>query len=90
MSAPAHTRSPLGDPLAAVARLLAALDRALPFLGPAVALVLGLAALGRRSLDVDEAAAAASARGAFGDVVERALSDEPARAGYLALLQPVV
>src|SRR4029450_10337582 len=26
----------------------------------------------------------------FSDVVERALSDDPARAGYLALLQPVV
>jgi 4-amino-4-deoxy-L-arabinose transferase-like glycosyltransferase len=52
--------------------------------------VLGLVALGRRSLDVGEAAAVAAARGSFSDVVERALSDDPARAGYLAVLQPVV
>jgi len=70
--------------------VLAVADRVLPYLGPGLALVLGLLALGRRSLDVGEAAAVAAARGSFSDVVERALSDDPARAGYLALLQPVV
>ena len=89
MSAPAHTSSSDGSfPL--VARLVATLDRALPYAGPALALVLGAVALGRRALDVDEAAAVAAATGSFSDVVERALSDDPARAGYLALLQPVV
>ena len=62
-------------------RALALLDRALPYLGPGLALVLGIAALGRRSLDTGEAAAVAAARGSFSDVVERALSDDPARAG---------
>jgi mannosyltransferase len=71
------------------ARALAVLDRALPFLGPGLALLLGLVALGHRSLDIDEAAAVSAAQGSFADVVERALSDDPARAGYLALLQPV-
>lgn len=70
-------------------RAIAALDRALPYLGPGLALVLGLVALGRRSLDLDEATAVAAAHGTFSDVVERALSDDPARAGYLALLRPV-
>lgn len=71
------------------ARALAVLDRALPFLGPGLALLLGLVALGHRSLDIDEAAAVGAAEGSFADVLERALSDDPARAGYLALLQPV-
>jgi mannosyltransferase len=70
--------------------VLALLDRVLPYLGPGLAVVLGAVALGRRSLDVGEAAAVAAAQGSFSDVVERALSDDPARAGYLALLQPVV
>ena len=70
--------------------MLAVFDRALPYLGPGLALVLGIVALGRRSLDVGEAAAVAAAQGSFSDVVERALSDDPARAGYLALLHPVV
>ena len=70
-------------------RAIAALDRALPYLGPGLALVLGLVALGRRSLDLDEATAVAAAHGTFSDVVGRALSDDPARAGYLALLRPV-
>jgi mannosyltransferase len=90
VSAPAHTPSPADAPLAVESRLLAAVDRALPFLGPALALVLGIAALGRRSLDVDEASAVAAAQGSFSHVVEHALSHDPARAGYLALLQPVV
>lgn len=90
MSAPAHTQSSAGEAIAVPARAQAALDRLLPFLGPALALVLGLVALGHRSLDADEAATVAAAQGAFSDVVERALSDDPARAGYLALLQPVV
>ncbi|HET9243768.1 MAG TPA: glycosyltransferase family 39 protein [Gaiella sp.] len=71
-------------------RVLLAVDRALPYFGPLLALVLGLAGVGRRSLDVDEATAVAAAQGPFSEVVERALSDDPARAGYLALLQPVV
>jgi mannosyltransferase len=70
-------------------RLLAALDRALPYLGPAFAAVLGLAALGRRALVVDEASLLSSAQGSFSDVVEHAISSDPARAGYLALLQPL-
>lgn len=71
------------------ARVAAALERVLPYLGPAIALVLGAAALARRSLDVDEAATVAAVQGSFSDVVERALSDDPARVGYLALLQPI-
>lgn len=90
MSAPAHTPSSTGEPLPFVARVSAVLDRVLPYLGPGLALVLGLAALGHRSLDTDEAAAVAAARGPFADVLDRALSDDPARAGYLAVLQPVV
>ncbi len=90
MSAPAHTPSPTGESIAVEARAYAVLDRVLPLLGPGLALVLGLVALGHRSLDVGEAAAVAAAQGSFSDVVERALSDDPARAGYLALLQPVV
>jgi mannosyltransferase len=70
--------------------VLALLDRVLPYLGPGLALVLGAVALGRRSLDAGEAVAVAAAQGSFSDVVERGLSDDPARAGYLALLQPVV
>ena len=89
MSAPAHTSSPDGS-FTVAARLVATLDRALPYAGPVLALALGAIALGRRALDVDEAAAVAAATGSFSDVVERALSDDPARAGYLALLQPVV
>ena len=72
------------------ARAAALLDRVLPYLGPGLALVLGAAALGHRSLDTDEAATVVAARGSFSDVVERALSDDPARAGYMALLRPVV
>ena len=71
-------------------RFAVVLDRTLPFAGPLLALVLGAVALGRRPLDVDEASAVAAAQGAFSDVVGRALSDDPARAGYLALIQPVV
>jgi mannosyltransferase len=89
VSVPAHTADPTGRSDELVRRLLALIDRALPYLGPALVLVLGLAGAGRRSLDVDEAAALAAAHGSFSDVVERALSDDPARAGYLALLQPV-
>ena len=65
------------------------LDRVLPYLGPGIALVLGLAGLGHRALDLADAAAVAAATGPFTEVVERALSDDPARAGYV-LLQPVV
>ena len=72
------------------ARASAVLDRALPYLGPGLALVLGLVALGHRSLDTGEAAAVSAARGTFSDVEERALSHDPARAGYTALLRPVV
>jgi len=90
VSAPAHTHSPTGEPLTVAARASAVLDRALPYLGPGLALVLGAVALGHRSLDTDEAATIAAARGPFSDVLERALSDDPARAGYIALLRPVV
>ncbi len=90
MSAPAHTPSPTGEPVAVAARAATALDRALPFLGPGVALVLGLVALGHRPLDTGEAAAVIAARGSFSDVVERAFSDDPGRAGYVTLLRPVV
>jgi mannosyltransferase len=89
VSAPAHTPSANGQ-LATAARALAILDRVLPYLGPAIALVLGTVAAGRRSLDVDEAVAVANARGSFSDVVDGAVSDDPARAGYLALLRPIV
>jgi mannosyltransferase len=90
VSARAHTQSPATEPIAAPARGVLIVDRALPYLGPAIALVLGTVAAGRRPLDVDEAAAVASARGSFSDVVERALDHDPARVGYLALLRPVV
>jgi 4-amino-4-deoxy-L-arabinose transferase-like glycosyltransferase len=73
-----------------VRRLLAVTDRALPYLGPALALLVGLVGLGGRSLDVDEAAIVAAAQGSFTDVLERAFADDPARAGYLAVLQPLV
>ena len=89
VSAPAHTASS-PEPVAAGTRALALLDRALPYLGPGVALALGLVGLGHRALDLDEAAGVAAATGSFSDVVERALTEDPARAGYLALLQPVV
>ena len=46
-------------------RLTAVTDRALPYLGPTLALLVGLVGLGRRSLDVDEAAIVAAARSAF-------------------------
>ena len=90
MSAPAHTHSTDSGLLAGAGRLVATLERTLPFLGPALAAVLGSVALAHRSLDMDEAAAVAAARGSFSDVVENALSDDPARAGYLALLRPIV
>jgi mannosyltransferase len=89
VSAPAHTQAPAGDGIG-TARAVAILDRALPYLGPGIALLLGTVAAGRRSLDVDEAATILSARGSFSEVVEGALADDPARAGYLALLRPVV
>jgi hypothetical protein len=89
VSAPAHTPSS-PQPIVAGTRALALLDRALPYLGPGVALVLGLAGLGHRPLGLDEATGVAAATGAFSEVVERALTEDPARAGYLALLQPVV
>lgn len=72
------------------ARARAVLDRALPYLGPGLAAVLGLVALGHRSLDTDEAAVVAAARGSFSGVAEEALSHDPARAGYTILLRPVV
>jgi len=90
VSAPAHTQSTGSGPIAIATRAVGALDRVLPYLGPAIALVLGTVAVGRRPLDVDEAAAVASARGSFSDVVEHAFEHDPARAGYLALLRPVV
>ena len=71
-------------------RLVAALDRVLPYLGPALAAVLGLVALGHRSLVVDETSLVATAQGSFSDVVEHAFSDDPAKAGYLSLLQPML
>jgi len=89
VSAPAHTQTPSDESVAMAGRLVAALDRTLPFLGPAFAAALGLIALGRRALVVDEASLLAAAQGSFSDVVDRAISDDPARAGYLALLQPV-
>ena len=70
-------------------RVVARLDPLLAYVGPGLAAVLGLVALGHRPVDVDEAAAVAAVDGPFSDVVERALSEDPARAGYLALLQPV-
>jgi mannosyltransferase len=90
VSAQAETPSPVGGLVAWVGRVLASGERVLPFLGPAIALALGAVALANRPLDTDEAGAVAAARGSFTDVVEGALSDDPARAGYLTLLRPVV
>ena len=89
VSAPAHTRTPSDESVAAAGRLVAVLDRALPFLGPALAAALGLVALGRRALVVDEASLLAAAQGSFSDVIGQAISDDPARAGYVAVLQPI-
>ena len=61
-----------------------------PLGAPAAAAGLGALLLARRSLGTDEAAALEAARGPFGDVVENALEHDPAQAGYLALLRPVV
>lgn len=90
MSAPAHTPSPTPALIAFAERAVASLDRILPYLGPGIALLLGATALGHRSLDTDEAATLEAARGTFSSVVERALDEDPAKAGYLALLRPVV
>ena len=78
VSAPAHTRTPSDESVAAAGRSVAVLDRALPFLGPALAAALGLVALGRRALVVDEASLLAAAQGSFSDVVGQAISDDPA------------
>lgn len=90
MSAQADTPFPPGRLVARLGRALASSERALPLVGPAIALALGALALDRWPLDTEEAGAVAAARGSFSDVVEGALSDDPARAGYLALLRPVV
>ena len=90
MSAPAHTPAPAAALIAFAGRAVAALDRVLPYLGPGIALLLGATALGHRSLDTDEAATLEAARGTFSAVLERALDEDPAKAGYLALLRPVV
>ena len=89
MSAPAHTPHSDG-PFAFVGRVTASLDRALPFLGPGLAALLGLVALGRAPVDVDEATTIDAVRGSFSSVVERAFEEDPARIGYLALLRPIV
>ena len=81
VSVPAHAADPTRRSDDLVRRLIAVTDRALPYLGPALALIVGLVGLGRRSLDVDEAAIVAAAHGSFTDVLERAFSDDPARAG---------
>ena len=89
MSAPAHTPHSDG-PLAFVGRVTTSLDRALPFLGPGLAVLLGLVALGRAPVDVDEATTIDAVRGSFSSVLERAFEEDPARIGYLALLRPIV
>jgi mannosyltransferase len=89
VSAPAHSPTTTDEPVALAGRSIAVLDRALPFLGPALAAALGVAGLGRRSLTVDEGAALAAAQGSLSHVLDHAFSDDPAKAGFLALLQPV-
>jgi mannosyltransferase len=89
VSAPAHTSTGVGESSAVAGRALAVLDRTLPFLGPGLAAALGVVALGRRSLTIDEGATLTAADGAFSDVMHRAFSNDPATAGYLALLQPI-
>lgn len=90
LGAGAGGMSPVGQG-ARVVRRFAARAAVLPALaGPLLALALGALLLGRRPLTTDEADAVAAATGPFGDVVERALDRDPARAGYLGLLQPVV
>ena len=89
MSAPAHTSTRADEVVAVAGRSLAVIDRALPFLGPALAALLGVVALERRSLTIDEGAVLVAAQGSFSDVVDHALSNDPAKAGYLALLQPI-
>lgn len=71
------------------ARLIARAATLTALAGPLLALGLGALLLGRRPLTTDEADTVAAASGPFGDVLERALEHDPARAGYLALLQPV-
>jgi mannosyltransferase len=50
-------------------------------------LALGVVALGRRSLTVDEAASAATAQGSLGTVASRIVHDDPGQAGGLLLLK---
>ncbi len=78
------------DGASAAHRLAARAAGLLALAGPLLALGLGSFLLGRRPLTIDEADTVAAATGPFGDVVEWALDHDPARAGYLALLQPVV
>jgi hypothetical protein len=73
-----------------VQRLAARVVGLVALSGPLLALGLGAFLLGRRPLTIDEADTVAAATGSFGDVVEHALEHDPARAGHLALLQPVV
>ena len=76
--------------LAAAHRVAARASGLVVLIGPLLALGLGALLLGRRPLTVDEADAVAAATGRFGNVVEHTLEHDPARAGYVALLQPVV
>ena len=91
VSAPAHTPSPptarsrSAARLVAVARARAAVPRARRSRSCSVR---SRSAVARSTSTRPRSLAAA--RGSFSDVVERALADDPARAGYLALLQPVV
>jgi mannosyltransferase len=89
VSAPAHSPTTADQSVALAGRSFAVLDRTLPFLGPALAAVLGAAALGRRSLTIDEGSTLAAAQGSLSQVLDHALSDDPAKTGFVALLQPV-
>jgi uncharacterized membrane protein len=69
--------------------LRAGAQRVAPLAGTAVALVGGLL-LGHKSLWTDEAVAVQTARRPFSDLVGFAFDHDPAGAGYLLLLHPIV
>lgn len=89
MSVGDHTAGSAAPTADLARRASSLLERALPFLGPAVALAVGLPALGRAPFDVDEAATVAAVQGTFSYVAEQALERDPARVGYLTVLRPV-
>ncbi len=65
-------------------------QRVAPLAGTAVALLFGVLLLGRKSLWTDEAIAVQNAHRPFRDLVDFVGNHDPAGAGYLVLLHPIV